>query len=335
MKFYLFDSHDPYYNLALEEYLFRRGEGDIFILWQNEPSVILGKNQNAYLELDGELAEKCGIHTVRRITGGGAVYHDLGNVNYSFISDKRGGIDFEYFSSPIISALLSLGVKVSLSGRNDLVSEGGFKVSGNAQCSADGRVLHHGTLLFDTDLTMLSRVLKPDEEKLREKSIASVRSRVCNIRELMAEKIDTPSFIERLSDFVTGELGAVRCEAPCTEEIDRLCLRNRSREWIYPERDYVALYTVSRRRRYPYGVVECRMEMKNDYIKTLHLYGDFFGEGDVSEIERALSGTELSRVEAVLTAFDVGRYVFGMTSAELLGLVLGKEEIANVSHSGS
>ena len=323
MRLLVLDSHNPYYNLALEEYLFHHGVGDIFILWQNAPSVIIGKNQNAFLELDGDYAEKNGILTVRRITGGGAVYHDLGNVNYSFISDARGGIDFEYFSRPIVSALASVDVNVSLSGRNDLVSEEGFKVSGNAQCTSGTRVLHHGTLLFDTDLTVLSRVLKPDEEKLREKSIASVRSRVCNIRELMPEKIDTAAFIGRLADYVIREFDAEVCEPPHDSEIDRLCRRNSSREWIYPERDYIADYTVTRRRRYPFGLVECRIEMKNDFVKTLHFFGDFFGTGDVREIEQTLSGRSLSEVGGVVSSIEVGKYISGMTSEELTGLILG------------
>ena len=172
MKFLTLKTTNPNINLATEEYLFTHCEDDIFMLWQNEPTVVIGKNQNAFAELNMDYIKNNNIHVVRRITGGGAVYHDLGNVNYTFISGKKGsvGIDFEYFTKPIIHALPSLGISAELSGRNDILIDG-KKISGNAQHTSGNRVLHHGTLLFDSDLSVLSDALKVDEEKIKAKAI--------------------------------------------------------------------------------------------------------------------------------------------------------------------
>ena len=187
MKFLRLNTTDPYYNLAVEEYLFRHATEDVFMLWQNEPCVVIGKNQNAYAEINMDVARRDGIAVVRRITGGGAVYHDDGNVNYTFIAASgNASLDFSRFCAPIIDALCEVGVTAALSGRNDLTVDG-KKISGNAQHSANGKTLHHGTLLFDSDLEKLSSVLHVDEEKLRAKSIRSVRSRVINLKTLLPQ----------------------------------------------------------------------------------------------------------------------------------------------------
>ncbi|MBO4411698.1 MAG: lipoate--protein ligase [Lachnospiraceae bacterium] len=201
MRLILTNSLDPYYNLACEEYYFRDTEDDVFMLWQNRPTVVIGRNQNLYDEVDLSYTEKEGIEVVRRITGGGAVYHDLGNVNYSFITsrEKAAVLDFDYFTRPIRDTLLSLGIEAVLSGRNDLVvsaPDGSFlKFSGNAETATDRRILSHGTLLFDSDLGVLSKALKPDPEKLKKRAIQSVRSRVTNLKPLVSDqKMETPEF---------------------------------------------------------------------------------------------------------------------------------------------
>ena len=199
MKFLILDSRDPYFNLAVEEYLFLHEADDVFMLWQNENTVVVGKNQNAYAEIKMDVVRERGIKISRRITGGGAVYHDLGNVNYSFISTRREGadIDFKYFTEPIIEALASMGIKAELSGRNDLEWEG-KKISGSAQYRAGGRLLHHGTLLFDTDVDAMNAVLRADREKLAARAVASHKGRVENLSTRLSP-LTASEFIERIA----------------------------------------------------------------------------------------------------------------------------------------
>ena len=326
MKLLILDTHDPYLNLATEEYLLRYTDDDIFMLWQNEPSVIVGRNQNVYAEINTELARERGIHVVRRITGGGAVYHDFGNVNYSFISRSDGnGIDFERFTAPIIKALRSLGVECELSGRNDLIS-GGRKFSGNAQYSTDNRTLHHGTLLFSSDLSVLSNVLRVDPEKIRSKAVKSTRSRVCNLSEIIGGNITTDDFIALIADFVKREYGASIDRAPESEQIEAIRRRNASNEWIYPTATVAAGYDIVRKKRYPTCLLEISLAMVNDTVRDISISGDFFGSGDISELENLIKGSSISSLYAVLSAIDINAYIYGIDARQLVDLIKGGEE---------
>ncbi|MBE6530782.1 MAG: lipoate--protein ligase [Ruminococcaceae bacterium] len=315
MKFLVLKTKDPYLNLAVEEYLFLGSEDDIFMLWQNEPTVVIGKNQNAYAEINMDFIEKNRIHIARRITGGGAVYHDLGNLNYTFISSNKAkeGIDFEYFTRPIIEALASIGVVAELSGRNDLMAEG-KKISGNAQHTANGRTLHHGTLLFDSDLDVLSSALKVDEEKIRAKGIKSTRSRVTNINAILGGKYTMEEFIELLSAHVISKYSPDIIDAPEAAEIDGLYRRNSSREWIFPERELLSRYSLLKKKRYPFGIVEIYLDMSNDIIKDIKIRGDFFGVSPTEELEAMLVGIRLKEAEKKIEDIDIGEYIFGITN---------------------
>ena len=253
MKFLRLYSTNPHYNLAVEEYLFSNSQDDVFIIWQNEPTVVIGKNQNVYAEIDHEYLKSKNIKIARRITGGGAVYHDLGNVNYTFIGRAReAGIDFAYFSKPIIDALRSLQIDAKLSGRNDItVSD--RKISGNAQCSRDGMVLHHGTLLFESDLNVLSSVLHVDEDKLKSKALKSTRARVANIKEFLSEKMSVSDFIDYLCTYINKTFCPQIIQIPSCDEIDRLFLRNATSEWIFPDRSFVSDYDLTFKKRFPIG----------------------------------------------------------------------------------
>ena len=197
---------DPYWNLAAEEYLLTSLSEPVFRLWRNAPSVIVGRYQNAAAEINSEYVRTRGIPVVRRLTGGGAVFHDLGNVNYTFIDRKVEGEDtaamFRRFTAPVISALRSLGVEASLEGRNDLVISG-RKFSGNAVCVHGGRVLQHGTLLFSASVADLSGALNTRPEKFIGKSVQSNRSRVTNISEHLPARhrsMSVEEFITYLQD---------------------------------------------------------------------------------------------------------------------------------------
>lgn len=201
------DSHDQYFNLAAEEYLLENSDDDISMLWRNDRTVVVGKNQNTWAEVSTPFVRENSIGVVRRMTGGGAVFHDLGNVNFTFIcAYGGGGIDFSRFASPIIRYLGTLGIDASLGGRNDILADG-RKISGNAQCvyrRSDGseRLMHHGTLLYSADLSEMSGALNVNREKLVTKGIESVKSRVANISAL-SEKLSAyprKSFFSTFSD---------------------------------------------------------------------------------------------------------------------------------------
>ena len=204
MKCYRCPSHDVRENLALEEKLFRSTTGDMLLLWQNEPCIVIGKHQVAEAEVLPEILQEGHLPVVRRITGGGAVYHDLGNLNFSFLTDdiSRTYMDF---LNPVIQALEKFHVHAVYNERNDLLVEG-KKISGNAQLVAGNRMLHHGTLLFDTDLERLGQVLQPHPEKLARNEVSSVTARVGNLKDMIPDKQVTLEQIAQAIVDVVGEL---------------------------------------------------------------------------------------------------------------------------------
>lgn len=334
MKLYLTNSTNPYFNLAAEEYYLRNSEDDVFMLWQNEPSVIIGKNQNMYAEVNFEFTESKGIHVARRITGGGAVYHDLGNVNYSFITsrEKANVLDFAYFTAPVLKALEGLGINAKLSGRNDLIyedEEGKIaKFSGSAQTATKTRVLHHGTLLFDSEMSVLAGALKPDEDKLKSKAIKSVRSRVMNLRELVPQ-MTTPEFIEYLITFAEKEWNVKR------ETVDELEIyatglpdRNASDDYNAGRREE---YAYRAKTKFPGGTVVVLWNTMTgtddaakygEIIHSVRIEGDFFGDKDTKELEEALIGEKRSAdgVREALEAYDVSEYIMGATNEEFAAM---------------
>ncbi|MBE6595477.1 MAG: lipoate--protein ligase [Ruminococcaceae bacterium] len=320
MKLLRLHTTDPYRNLAVEEYLFRHATEEIFMLWQNDRTVVIGKNQNPYVELDLDFIRAEGIRVARRITGGGAVYHDMGNVNFTFISPAQGasGIDFAAYCAPIVTALRTLGATVELSGRNDLLLAG-KKVSGNAQHASGGRVLHHGTLLYDSDLTVLSRALRPDEEKLRAKAVRSVSSRVTNLRPHLPEVTNTEALIDALFAAMDGEWMPL----PQDAEIDALAARNASQEWLFPARELLSRYAITRRKRYPFGTVVIALDMEGETVREVHIDGDFFGTAPVEELCRLLCGATREVAAARLAPLPLDAYIHGMTLEELLGQIFG------------
>lgn len=318
MKYIRLKSNNPYYNLAVEEYLFSHSDEDIFMLWQNAPTVVIGKNQNAYAEVDVEHAKHHGVLISRRITGGGAVYHDLGNVNYTFITSakKAKALDYEYFTRPIIAALAELGLKCELSGRNDLLCEG-KKFSGNAQHTANGRILHHGTLLFDTDLEDMSHMLRVDKEKLEYNAVKSHKSRVVNLKSLLNADISTEDFIRTIEKYVLENMGAEKVEIGGNETIASLFTRNQSDEWIYSDKRYLTNYKIFRRKKYPFGIVNVEMKLDRDIIDDVVISGDFFERESVEELERKLRRRRVGDLEGI----DVSLYIDKMTSDELADLM--------------
>ncbi len=321
MKFTFLKSTNPYFNLAVEEYLLKHTNEEYFLLWQNEPTVVIGKNQNVFAEINIPYTKENGIYIARRITGGGAVYHDLGNINYSFISEKQGNdIDFERFSRPIIEALADIGISAALSGRNDIMV-GDKKISGNAQTMFESRVLHHGTLLFDSDLDRLSSALLVDERKFKAKGIKSTRSRVANINTFLDREYAVKDFIEKIKSHIFSKYDATKFEIENNEIIESLYKRNKSDSWLYPERDYLSRFSINVNERYKFGTISIFLDMKNDIITKAKIEGDFFGTRDISEIEELLSKNSLSNIDRIISKITVSDYILGMTNEEFINLM--------------
>lgn len=319
---------DPYRNLALEEYLFlnlERGESAL-LLWQNGNTVVVGRHQNTEEEIDGAFASENGVKAVRRITGGGAVYHDLGNLNFSFIRDagELGELDFSAFTRPVTEALEGLGVRAEPSGRNDM-SIGGRKCSGSAQTVRGGRVLHHGTLLFDCDLEFMRRVLTVNREKLASKGVESVRSRVTNILEHLPVKTGITEFkaalLERLS--AGGDAGEIALSGTELEAVEAL----RREKYMTWEWNYGASpgYTARKERRFKNAGVTVLLEAKRGIIENIAIRGDFFGSRDIEELEDLFRGAPLRYevIYGILEDAGVGGYISGVDARGLAELIVG------------
>ena len=367
MKIYINESTDPYYNLAAEEYLLCHTSGDIFFLWRNSPTVVIGKNQNAFAEIDTRFTKEHGIAVVRRLSGGGAVFHDLGNVNFTFISPaggelaegiREGGLDFGHFTRPIIDALNSLGIKATLTGRNDIAIEvdgenhncESRKISGNAQCvynvtNSDGRnnntgndnsqngltkTLHHGTLLFSADFSNMQGALRVSPDKLGSKGIKSVRSRVANIASVLpecrrAEISDAEKFMKYIAGYVSSIYGVPveRFDESFNAGIEKLAAEKYSTdEWNFRR---MGSFDTERQRRFGYGSVELRMSVTEGRIAALEFGGDFFGIRDVGELAARLCGVEYSpdKVAAALGEVDIGEHIGGASREDIMGLIFG------------
>lgn len=319
---------DPRINLAIEEYLLKNMdvEKDPFLLFYiNEPSIIIGKNQNTAEEINTDYVDSNGIHVVRRLSGGGAVYHDLGNLNYSFITidDGESFRNFRKFTEPVVRALNSLGVNAELSGRNDLMAEG-RKVSGNAQFSTRGRMFSHGTLMFDTDVEEVVSALKVSKEKIESKGIKSIRSRVANISEFLEQTMTITEFRSSILHSVfEGEENVKLWEL--TEE-DWVGIHEISRErygnwdWNYGKSPK---FNVKHSHRFPVGGIDVRLQVEKGLVEDAKIFGDFFGVGDVSELETAITGVKYERaaLDEAISGIDIPKLLGGITKDEFLQLI--------------
>ena len=307
MKLYLNDFSDPYFNLASEQYLLDTEDEPIFMLWRNDRSVIIGRNQNAYAEIDREFVDKNNIAVVRRLTGGGAVFHDLGNLNFTFTAPREQcpTLDFGRFCAPVIDALRKLGVPAELSGRNDLTADG-RKFSGNAQCVYNNKVMHHGTILFSADTAAMSGALRVDPEKMKSKGIKSVRSRVCNLSEYLPG-MDVLDLKRYLEDSVPADKTAFSAA-----QIDGIkALRDNKYatwEWNYG-RSHEYSYTVNRR--FPFGSVQIAYTADSGVLTEVRISGDFFGIQPVAEAEARLVGCRLIYGELKDRLSDIGEMISG------------------------
>lgn len=323
MKYIVNKSHNPFYNIALEAYAFRelRDEDELFILWINEPTIVIGKHQNAIEEINKAYTDEHRIHVVRRLSGGGAVYHDLNNLNYTIISNKtqEGAFDFKTFSQPVIETLADLGVTASFTGRNDLEIDG-KKFCGNAQAYYKGRMMHHGCLLFDVDMTVLGNALQVSKDKIESKGVKSVRARVTNILDELPEKMTVEAFSEQLLNKIKEQYPDmteyVLSEADL-ENIQNLANNQFATwDWTYGKSPD---YTIKRSVRYPAGKLTSYVKVEKSVITGLKIYGDFFGIKNVSDIEEELIGIryEYQDILDKLQTIDTTKYFTNIAPQEI------------------
>jgi len=319
------NSKNPYYNLALEEYILKEKSylGDFIWLWQNRPAVIIGRNQNAYEEINHQFIKEKEIDVVRRISGGGAVYHDMGNINFTFISKNINKSDnmFHQFTEPVISALRNLGVSAEFSGRNDIVVNN-KKVSGNAQAYYQDRLYHHGTLLFDSDLDIIEQVLNVGFDKISSKGIKSVRSRVDNIKPYLKTKINIEDFKSYLISYLLGTKD-IKQKLYCLNDEEQNKIKKLAEEkyqqwnWNYGRSPSFAFVKSGR---FIGGKISFYLNVKKGLIIDCKIYGDFFGSKDIEELAKQFEGIEYSQLafNKVLDRFPWKDYIYNITKEEIM-----------------
>ena len=318
---------DPRINLAIEEYALKHLDiNESYLLFYiNKPSIIIGKNQNTIEEVNQDYVEQNDITVVRRLSGGGAVYHDLGNLNFSFITKDDGDSfhNFKKFTEPVVKALGKLGIQAELSGRNDIMAEG-KKISGNAMFATRGRMFSHGTLLFNSEMDHIVSALKVKKEKIESKGIKSVRSRVGNIADFLKE----PMTIEEFRSFILTNIFEGQSEIPeyvltngDWEKIHKISEeRYQKWDWNYGKSPK---FNLQASHRFPVGSIDIRLEVSKGNIGNCKIYGDFFGVGDVAELEQKLIGVryEKEAISSVLEGIDVQHYFGKVTKDDVLQLI--------------
>ena len=327
MRYLESPSRDPYFNLALEEYVFERMDKSksYFMLWQNDNTIVVGKYQNTAEEINQAFVDAHHIRVARRLSGGGAVYHDKGNLNFTFVVDQGSNpaFNFKIFVQPVVEALARFGVHAEFTGRNDLTIDG-MKFSGNAQYARHGRLLHHGCIMLDSNLTSVADALRVKEAKFASKAVKSVRSRVTTINAHAPSPISMADFkgALRACAMASGEL-----EPYALTEADVLAVQKLRDEkyatwaWNY---GFSPPYDMVRERKFPAGLVTAHLSAEGGKIKAVRLYGDFFGSGELGELESAMAGLPLDgRLAEALEALHVEHYMSGITAAELAALLRG------------
>lgn len=322
------DSNDPYFNLALEEYAFTelKEHDKIFILWINSPTVVVGKFQNTVEEINLNYIEEKGVNVVRRNSGGGGVYHDLGNLNYTIISTEKSAHEFNFakFSKPIVDLLATLDIKAEVTGRND-ISINGKKICGNAQYIRKNRILHHGCILFDVNLENLQEALRISADKIESKGLKSIRSRVDNISYHLKEKFDNTEFKNRLLAHMLKENENMVEYTLNKEDLTKIeTLRDEKfKQWDWnfatsPE------FTISKSNRFSAGKIECFLNVKDGIIEEIRFFGDFFSNMDIEELSKKLVGIryEKNAICEMLTKEELMNYFPHFEYKEVISCII-------------
>ncbi|MBQ5994029.1 MAG: lipoate--protein ligase [Bacteroidales bacterium] len=326
IRYITLNSTSPYHNLAVEEYLLQQTTDSVFMLWQNDNTIVIGRHQNTAAEINQEYVDNHRVNVVRRLTGGGAVFHDTGNLNFTFIQNVESGkkeIDFLRYLQPIVDALQSLGVPVAFSGRNDLVING-QKISGNAMTFFGNRVLEHGTLLFSSQMSDLANALKADPDKFIDKAVKSVRSRVTNISDHLPHPMTVLEFRDYLMDYIMkdNQLSGIQNLTKEEEAIVNRLMEEKYQtwEWNYgksPE------YSMNKKIRTKGGTVQVIADIRDGHLRDLQFYGDFFGEKDPQELINQLIGIrpEKKSIADALTNICINDYFHNVTHEDIINLI--------------
>lgn len=308
MKYIKTDYRIPAYNMAMEDLIINHlPEDDYLTFYIHDPSIIIGKHQNTIEEINEEYVREKGIHIQRRLSGGGAVYHDHGNLNFSFIvRGTRDNVnDFNVLTQPVIKTLAKLGVNAELSGRNDILIDG-KKFSGNAQYFHNGRLLQHGTILFNSEMSELGKALKVKEMKIQSKGVKSVVSRVTNIIEYLPDKSLT---IEAFKDLLLETIGEIYPLEEYTLSSEEQAIHDKlvhekflTWEWNYGRSP---AFNISKAHKFPFGIVDARIDVSGGIMENIKLYGDFFVREDISTLEEQLKGVRYAKDDIINSLSDI------------------------------
>lgn len=326
------NNNDPKLNLALEEYALRNfnSSSDYLLFYINEPSIIIGRNQNTLEEINHDYVNEKGIHVVRRISGGGAVYHDFGNLNFSFMTDYsiEQLNNFVNFTSPIIASLNKMGVNAELKGRNDIVVED-RKISGNAQFSSGKRMFSHGTLLFDSDISEVVNALNVKMSKIESKGHKSVRSRVANITEFLSSKMTMDEFKSNIIDTLKSDGGDFEIYKLTDEEWKGVHKLKEEKydnwDWNY---GHSPKFNIQKSKRFPIGEIDLRINVEKGIITDFKVYGDFLGKDPIEEFERIFikKQYDAKTISETIKNVDLSSYFGQIDKNELSKLIFGEDE---------
>lgn len=323
MKCIVHQSTDPFFNIATDEYIFKHIQEDCFMLWQNDNAIIVGKHQNALAEINLEYVKEKGIQVVRRLSGGGAVYHDMGNLNFSFThtgTDPSKMVDFKKYTVPILEVLQNLGVAARFEGRNDLMIDG-RKFSGNAEHVIGNKVLHHGTLLFASEMRDVSGALKINPLKYKDRAVKSVPKRVTNIKDHLKEPISLNTFRDRILSHVLANFdGAHLYEFTPADLAAIQKIRDEKYatwEWNF---GYSPKYDFQQGVRTPGGTLEVHMNVHNGVIQEIKFMGDFFNLQPIETFEAVFANVphQEQALRALLAANPPAAYFKDIHAEDLI-----------------
>ncbi|WP_033161206.1 lipoate--protein ligase [[Mycoplasma] collis] len=325
MKIFVSKKYSPFYNLVIEELIAKDEElnEDIIYFYQHENAVIIGQNQNVHKEVKIDVLKNENIELYRRLSGGGAVYHDLGNLNFSFITAKGTG-EYEKFLNPILEFLKSINLDAKFKGRNDLVVNDA-KFSGNAQFLTKNKIVHHGTILFNADLTKLSKVLNPSKLKMQSKGIESARQRVTNLLNEMEDKITFEHFFDKLLTFFKNKYNATVSDIPqkYLEKILETQKLRSSDEWVYGKNPEFSFFNEAKTNG---GILQINANVVKNKITALTFEGDFLSKTSLDEITSKFIGLdyEKDKIKEILNKIkNLDDYFGNITIDEIINVFFG------------